>query len=154
MGLFGFGKKKQESAQQQQLPPIMVAPWQMPPATKVYRLPAEHESNIYTYNGTPFKGVPANTRFVVTAMPAEVRMESIYNGSASATVDRGDVAYAFNGQPFGFASSHAEAVRKLMQNGYIVEVEAYISGYDGELGFPKVRGLFGFVDDDLYKTLQ
>ena len=151
MGL--FGKKRQKKEQQAQQPtqmPIIVSPWKVPPATRTYRLPAEHEANIYTYNGMPFRGLRQNTRFVVTAVPADVQMTSIYTGLTASTGNYGDIAYEYNGQIFGFCSSHAEAVRNMMMAGYRVEVEAYIRKYDGEKGFPYVVGLFGFVDDAVY----
>ena len=149
--MFGFGKKKKESQAPQAQ--VLIAPWKVRPATNTYRIPAEHEATMYTYNGMPFNGLPTNTRFIVTAVPADVQMTSIYTGTVATTHDFGDMAYAYNGQIFGFCSSHAEAVRKLLMNGYNVEVEAYISGFDGQQCFPKVRGLFGYVDDNVYRRL-
>ena len=154
MGLFSRKKKAPQQAQPVQPPPIQIQPWTTKPVTQTYRLPATHEAKIYTYNGTVFQGVPRNTRFIVTAVPADVQMVSIYTGVVHSTLGYNDVAYSYNGQIFGFASSHAEAVKKMMLGGYQVEVEAYISGYDGQQGFPKVVGLFGFIDDAIYRTVQ
>ena len=117
--------------------------------TKTSRLPASHESTVYTYNGIPLQGLGANDRFVITAVAADVRLPSMYTGRVASTADFGDIAYEYNGQVFGFCSSHADAVRRLLMGGYRVEVEAYISGFDETYGYPKVRGLFGFVDDDV-----
>ena len=153
MGLFSRKKKAPQQAQPIQPPPIQIQPWATKPVTQTYRIPAEHEARIYTYNGTVFQGLPKDTRFIVTAVPADVQMVSIYTGTASSSTDFG-VAYSYNGQIFGFGSSHAEAIKQMMLGGYQVEVEAYISGYDGQQGFPKVVGLFGFVDDDVYRTVQ
>lgn len=147
MGLFRKKKQKVQPAQA----PIVVSPWAVPPATRTYRLPAEHEASIYTYCGAPLAGIPTNARFVVAAVPADVTMTSIYTGLTSSTGNYGDIAYEYNGQIFGFCSSHAEAVRNMMTAGYRVEVEAYIRGYDGMKGFPYVVGLFGFVDDAVYR---
>ena len=162
MGLFGKIKKATQQPQpqpqsqpqpkQQQVQPgsMSIVPWEVPPTVSTYRMPAEHEATIYTYNGAPFKGLQANTRFVVSAVPADVEMCSMYTGTITSTFDFGDVAYSYNGQVFGMGKSHAEAVRNLMRAGYRVEVEAYIRGYNAEHGYPMVVGLFGFVDDSVY----
>lgn len=166
MGLFGSKKEKKQAKQEtpeyavdsiqvvpRGVPSISIRAWSIPPVMKSYRLPAEHEANVYTYNGEPFAGLKVNDRFLIYAVPADVEMVSAYTGKRSATGDYGDLAYEYNGQIFGLSNSHAEAVRKLMQAGYRVEVEAYISGFDMRAGFPKVCAMFGFVDDDLYATL-
>ena len=157
MGL--FNRKKQQPQPQPQpqpapMPAITVQPWQTKPITKTYRLPAKHEATIFTYNGTPFRGLTANAHFIVTAVPADVQMVSMYTGNITNTSDYDDVAYAYNGQIFGLSSSHGAAIKKMMLNGYQVEVEAYISGFDGNAGFPKIRGLFGYVDDEIFDELQ
>lgn len=166
MGLFGNKKGKGQAKQEpagfavesiqvvpRGVPSISVRAWQIPPVIRSYRLPAEHEANVYTYNGEPFAGLRVNDRFLIYAVPADVEMVSAYTGKRSATGDYGDLAYEYNGQIFGFSSSHADAVRKLMQAGYRVEVEAYIRGFDTSQGFPHVVGLFGFVDDAVYSAL-
>lgn len=135
-------------------PSTVIRPWGGKPAMKVYRLPADHEAKVYTYDGAPLRGLSLNERFVITAIPGDVTMTSVYTGATASTTNYNDIAYAYNGEVFGFASSHAEAVKKLIMGGYRVEVEAYIRGYDGERGFPYVVGLFGFVDDDLYYSLK
>ena len=153
MGLFGKKKDKKKAADSR---PQMVhnvtryVPWNIPPAKGTYRLPAEHEGKIFTYYAEPLKGLKTNERFVLEAAPADVTIVSQFTNAEARTEDYGDIAYAYNGLVIGLSSSHAAAVRKLLMNGYRVEVEAYISGYNMEKGFPYVTGLFGFVDDDLY----
>ena len=119
-----------------------------------YRLPAENRKTVYTYDGTPLKGLRVGERFVMTAIPGRVDMKSRYTGTPASTRDRRNVAYAYGGKAFGMCAAHAPAIYKLMDNGYTVEVEAYVDGYDGKLGYPKVVGLFGYVDDELYYSLR
>ena len=151
MGLFS-GKKKKDANGGKLV--IEVYPWKTAPITKTYRMPPEKDKTIFTYNGEPFKGMRQGVRFTIAAVPADVRMPSMYTGTVASTKDYGDIAYEFNGQIFGFCSAHAEAIRKLMLAGYRVEVEAYISEYDMQQGYPKIRGMFGFVDDATYRSLQ
>lgn len=166
MGLFGKKEsKKQEKAKTQfavesvqvvpkGVPSMSIRAWSIPPVMESYRLPAQHEAQVYTYNGEPFGGLKVNDRFLIYAVPADVEMVSMYNGKRTTTNDYNDVAYEYNGQIFGFASSHADAVRTMMRAGYRVEVEAYISGFDKNAGYPKICGLFGFVDDAIYADAQ
>ena len=153
MGLFGKKKDKGKAAASQ---PQMVhnvtryVPWNIPPTVGTYRLPAEHEGKIFTYYAEPLKGLRPNERFVLEAAPADVTIVSQFTNAVVNTEDYGDVAYAYNGLIVGLSSSHAAAVKKLLMMGYRVEVEAYISGYNIDYGFPYVTGLFGFIDDDLY----
>ena len=153
MGLFGKKKTKQQAQQMQQAePPKMIyEAWQTAPYKGIYRLPPEHESRIYTYDGTPFKGLTVNTKLIVTAVPGNVEMTSIYTGTTTSTTDYDDVAYSYNNYIFGLSSSHSKAIKTLMQAGYRVEVEAYINGYDGMRGNPMIVGLFGYVDTDTFK---
>lgn len=123
-------------------------------SSQVYRLPAEHEATVYTYDGNPLKGIPTGERFVIEAVPGRVTMTSKYTGITTSTDDFDNVAYSYKGKVFGMASSHSPAIKKLMKHGYRVEVEAYIRGYDGTRGFPYVVGLFGFVDDSVYRNVK
>jgi len=154
MGLFGKKKKKQEQQPQIVHNVMRYVPWNVPPTKGLYRLPAEHESKIYTYYAEPLKNLKQNERFVLEAAPADVTIISQFTNTVTRTEDYGDIAYAYNGLIIGLSSAHAEAVRKLLMGGYRVEVEAYISGYDPNRGFPYVCGLFGFVDDDLYREVS
>lgn len=142
-----------DAAKRPKMATMSVSPWNVQPPTRTYRLPADHEATIYTYNGEPLRGIAPGTRFVIRAVPADVVMESAYTDYVASTTDYGNIAYEYNGQIFGMGKSHAEAIERLMRNGYAVEVEAYISGFDGERGFPYVKGLFGFVDDAIYMEL-
>ena len=145
---------KQPKAKKQKEPPKAIyKAWETAPFKGVYRLPPDHESSIYTYDGTPFNGMKVGTKFVIAAVPGYVQMTSIYTGTTTEIGDFGNIAYSYNGYIFGFASSHAEAIVKMMKAGYRVELEAYISGYDGQQGFPMVKGLFGYIDDSTYMNI-
>ena len=144
MGLFGKKEPKQQGSTPAFASAISIRAWAVPPRMESYRLPAQHESAVYTYNGEPFNGLRVDDRFIIAAVPADVSRGSPYTGTQMSTGERDNVAYEYNGQVFGFSSSHSEAVRKLMRAGYRVEVEAYISGFDMQLGY---------VDDSTYNTL-
>ena len=155
MGLFGKKKQKKQQKQVSQQPQMVhnvtrYVPWNVPQTKGVYRLPAEHEAKIYTYYAEPLRGLKVDERFVLEAAPADVSIVSQFTNALVNTEDFGDIAYAYNGLVVGLSSSHATAVKKMLLKGYRVEVEAYISGYNTEYGFPYVTGLFGFVDDDLF----
>lgn len=157
--MFGFGKKKQKqddiaNDRVGYEPYLEVNYWQTAPINKVYRIPADHEAVVYDYDGRPLDGIPANTRFLLSAVPANVIIRSIYTGTISETGDFNDIAYSYNGQIIGFCKSHADAIKKLMLAGYRVDIEAYINGYNDELGYPYITGLFGFVDDATYMSLE
>lgn len=156
MGLFGKkkdkkGKKNAAGSERQIVHNVTrFVPWNVQQTKGFYRLPAEHEAKIFTYYAEPLKGLKVDERFVLEAAPADVTIVSQFTNAVVNTEDYGDIAYAYNGLVIGLSSSHAVAVKKLLMSGYRVEVEAYISGYNMEQGFPYVTGLFGFVDDDLY----
>ena len=126
-----FGKKSTPPLQPETIELIPtqlnVVPWDVPPWSETYKVPSEHEATVYTYNGTPLQNLKSGARFIITAVPADVTMTSIYTGTTASTTDYGDIAYQYNGQIIGFCKSHAEAVRKLLCSGYRVDVEAYIS---------------------------
>lgn len=155
MGLFGKkkdkkGKKNAAGSERQVVHNVTrFIPWNVQQTKGFYRLPAEHEAKIFTYYGEPLKNLRVEERFVLEAAAADVSIISQYTNAEVSTEDYGDIAYAYNGLIVGLSSSHASAVKQMLMKGYRVEIEAYISGYNTDYGFPYVTGLFGFVDDDL-----
>ena len=151
MGLFGKKKAKKQKKGKPQIVHNVTryVPWNVPPTKGTYRLPAERNKKVYTYYGEPLKKLKVGEHFVLEAVPADVSIISQYTNAEVSTEDFGDIAYAYNGLIVGLSSAHAPAVKQMLMKGYRVEIEAYITEYDKDYGFPYVYGFFGFVDDDL-----
>lgn len=113
-----------------------------PKPVGTYRVPADGERVIYNYDGACLAGLRQGDRFVVNPIPADVTIKSVYTGYTTST-GLGDVAYVYKGQVFGMSAAYAKEIRDIMRLGYIVEVEARITGFDDELGYAKVMGMFG-----------
>jgi len=106
------------------------------------RIPANRQRTIYTYDGRPLAGMKAGDRFVARAVPADVEMTSIYTGATASCSEWGNVAYEYRGAVFGMGPASADEIRALMRDGYAVEVEAVVSGFDGQHGYPLVKGMY------------
>lgn len=143
MGL--FGKKKQKAAKQPAGSLQSLEYWKGLPKQPVgtYRWPTGPERAIYDYDGACLAGLKAGDTFIVNPIPADVKIKSVYNGSVASTSFGGGLGYVYNNQLFGMGSTYEKEISELLRKGYIVEVEARIVGFDDQLGFPKVVGLFG-----------
>lgn len=146
MGLFFGKKKKKKEADAPRFSGTLVEPWAVPPTKGTYRVEPRKSRTVYTYNGSPFVGIEPFERFVIAAVPANVAMTSAYNGRTSTTAEFEGLAYEYNGQVFGFCSSFADDVERLLRAGYRVELEAMITGFDEKLGFPYIQAFFGPFD--------
>ena len=143
MGL--FRKKKQKPAQQPSGSLQSLEYWRGLPKNPVgtYRWPTGPERAIYDYDGACLAGLKAGDTFIVNPIPADVTLKSVYNGNVSSTQFIDGLAYVYDGRVFGLSNACAHEIAGMLRTGYIVEVEARIAGFDNQLGYPKVVGLFG-----------